>query len=60
VIDPQRLTAALVELEERHLEPDCLSDRCDHDVCPEYVIGCRDGAELAAIYNESVQRDGAT
>lgn len=55
-IDPKRLTAALVELEERHLDLICLSDACDHPdgECPEYSIGCGDGAELAEIYNEGI------
>lgn len=54
MIDPDLLTEALVELEERHMfaTPECANDTCDHDQCPEYVIGCKDGKELAEIYNQ--------
>ena len=45
----KRLMEALVEVEEAHLNPDCLSDSCDHleGECPEYGIGCHSAAEIA-------------
>lgn len=57
MIDTQILVNALVLVEENHLNPDCLSDTCDHpdDACPEYSIGCGDAAEIASFYNQIVQ-----
>lgn len=42
-----RLTKALVEVEEANLNPDCLTDSCDHEECPDPPgIGCGDAARI--------------
>lgn len=60
MIDKDILIRALVEVEENHLNTDCLSDTCDHPEgeCPEYVIGCGDAAEIADEYNKIVAASG--
>jgi hypothetical protein len=52
-LDRKVLAAALVELEERRLNIECITDKCDHPdgECPEpRDIGCGDAEELATEY----------
>ena len=54
VLDVERLAAALVEVEENHLNLACLTDTCDHeDDCPDYAIGCGDAEEIAREYERA-------
>lgn len=54
MIDVKLLTAAIVDVEEDHLIPECLDDSCDHEdgEHPEYSIGCGDAEEIAAAYEK--------
>lgn len=56
MIDVERLTRAIVEVEESKIRPECLDDTCDHeddDPIHSPGVGCGDAAAIAKAYEET-------